>query len=242
MTHRMRRRKVRQLSSGRSQAVNPSSPPAPGAAKAGGEPGDDRKPTAVGRSRKSSAAVWVPIAAAAIPAVAAIIAAALTGMFSLASSHSTQPVSNDAQLTSPAKSTSTRAPIASATQLPGGPEVRGDGSAFVADVTYPDGTKVPTGQRFVKKWEIRNTGDDTWTGRYLAPDGDITGGCTYPSRVLVPTTYPGQTAIISVPVVAPGTPQVCYVTWKMVSAAGDLYFPNEEGIWFDVNVVARLGS
>jgi hypothetical protein len=123
--------------------------------------------------------------------------------------------------------------------LPANPLVQGDNSTFIADINYPDGTKVPAGQHFVKKWKIKNIGSVPWIGRYLAPDGKITGACTYPSRVPVPTTYPGKPAIISVPVVAPSAPQVCYVTWKMVNTAGDLYFPNEEGIWFNVTIVAH---
>jgi hypothetical protein len=92
-------------------------------------------------------------------------------------------------------------------------------------------------QHFVKKWAIRNTGNVAWIGRYLAADGPSTGACTYPSRVPVPATYPGETANISVTVTAPSTPQVCYATWKMVTAAGDLYFPDEIGIWFNVRIV-----
>jgi hypothetical protein len=111
----------------------------------------------------------------------------------------------------------------------------------MADVTYPDGTKVPEGQSFIKKWEVKNIGSVPWIGRYLEPDGKVTGACTYPSRVPVPATYPGKTAIISVPVVASSTPQVCFVTWKMVNEAGDLYFPNEEGMWFNVTIVAPPG-
>lgn len=115
--------------------------------------------------------------------------------------------------------------------------VSGDNSAFVTDVTYPDGTKVSEGQKFIKKWEIKNIGSDLWAARYLAPIGSSTGLCTYPPRVKIPVTRPGEDVIISVPVTASDSPGICFVTWKMVTATGTPYFPNEIGIWFNVKVV-----
>jgi hypothetical protein len=115
--------------------------------------------------------------------------------------------------------------------------VSGDNSAFVTDVTYPDGTKVSEGQKFIKKWEIKNIGSALWVARYLAPIGSSTGFCAYPPRVKIPVTRPGKDVTISVPVTASDSPGICFVTWKMVTATGTLYFPNEIGIWFNVKVV-----
>jgi hypothetical protein len=48
---------------------------------------------------------------------------------------------------------------------------------------------------------------------------------------------------ISVNVVAPQSPGLCYVTWRMVTSSGVLYFPNDtEGIWFKVLVVTKHPS
>lgn len=113
----------------------------------------------------------------------------------------------------------------------------GDNSEFIKDVTYPDESKVMTGQNFTKKWEIKDTGNVHWVGRYLAAAGQSTGACTYPPRVRVPNTNPGQSVVISVPVTAPATPQVCYVYWKMETSTGTPYFPNMIGIWFNIKVV-----
>jgi hypothetical protein len=44
--------------------------------------------------------------------------------------------------------------------------------------------------------------------------------------------------IISVPVTASDSPDVCFVTWKMETSTGTLYFPNEVGIWFSIKVNA----
>jgi hypothetical protein len=41
-----------------------------------------------------------------------------------------------------------------------------DDSVFERDVTYPDGTVVPAGERFDKTWRIRNTGSVHWRDRY----------------------------------------------------------------------------
>jgi hypothetical protein len=117
--------------------------------------------------------------------------------------------------------------------------VPGDNSAFIKDVTYPDGSDVMVGQHFIKKWEIKDTGTVRWVGRYLAAIGESTGSCTYPTRVPVPITNPGQSAVISVPVTAATTPELCFVTWKMVNNDGTEYFPKLVGIWFDVKVVAN---
>ena len=111
----------------------------------------------------------------------------------------------------------------------------------MADVTYPDGSTVTEGQHFVKKWKIQNIGTVLWTDRYLVANGSSTGSCTYPSRIPVPLTRPGQDAVISVPVTASNSPGVCFVTWKMETITGTLSFPNEVGIWFNVKVVASPG-
>ncbi|MFD2419182.1 NBR1-Ig-like domain-containing protein [Amycolatopsis pigmentata] len=55
------------------------------------------------------------------------------------------------------------------------PAVPGDDSAFVDDVTVPDGTPVRRGEVFVKTWEIRNGGSVRWTDRYLRRDDPSAG-------------------------------------------------------------------
>jgi len=43
-----------------------------------------------------------------------------------------------------------------------------DKALFIEDVTYPDGTTVWIGEKFIKTWIIENTGTTTWdTGYYL---------------------------------------------------------------------------
>jgi PKD repeat protein len=92
-------------------------------------------------------------------------------------------------------------------------------AAFVRDVTFPDGTVVQPGQAIDKAWEVRNTGDCTWSTSYrLAFDGgDQMGARDY---VNIPQeTRPGQSVIIHVPMTAPssGTPRGY---WKMADPSG----------------------
>jgi len=138
------------------------------------------------------------------------------------------------QSVSPAPSQS-GSPAPSQSVLPHS-RIAGDQATFIRDVTFPDNSTVRPGQQFTKKWELKNTGAVRWIDRYLIPGGLSTGNCSYPARIRIPATDPGHTVVISVPVTAASTPGLCYVTWKMASASGDLYFPGYLGIWFEVKV------
>jgi Ig-like domain from next to BRCA1 gene len=169
----------------------------------------------------------------AVIGAAATIMAAVIGFLATNNTNHVRPTGSTT--VSPAASV-TASPAVSSGNV-GVTLVPGDNSTFIKDVTYPDRSKVVIGQHFIKKWEIKNTGTVRWVGRYLAAIGESTGSCTYPSRIPVPTTNPGQSAIISVPVTAAGSPEVCFVTWKMVTRNDIQYFPGFIGIWFNVKVV-----
>lgn len=182
---------------------------------------------------QSKSTKWTTIWVAAIGA-AATITAAVIGVFATSNTNQVRPTGS-ATVSSPASiPASTSMPTRSADS----PLIVGDSSLFIKDVTYPDRSEVAAGQHFIKKWEIRNTGTARWADRYLAPIGESTGSCTVPSRVSVPTTNPGQSVVISVSVTAASTPQLCYVTWKMVTGNNVQYFPDLMGIWFEVRVIA----
>lgn len=174
--------------------------------------------------------LWITSSAGAavIAGTATIIAAAVTGGFTMVHT-SLGPGS------APGVSSSASPPPSQA-NLPHS-RIAGDKSTFIKDVTFPDNSIVRPGQRFTKKWELRNTGTIRWTNRYLIPDGISTGNCSYPARIHIPATSPGQPVVISVPVTAARAPGLCYVTWKMANASGALYFPGYLGIWFEVKVM-----
>ncbi|MGQ0574603.1 MAG: NBR1-Ig-like domain-containing protein [Pseudonocardia sp.] len=122
---------------------------------------------------------------------------------------------------------------------PDPPPLAGDVAAFAGDVTYPDGTAVEVGSRFVKTWELRNVGTVRWTGRLLQRlPGAAGAGCATPERVPVPDTAPGATVRVSVPVQAPPVAGACVVHWKMVDEQGRAWFPLARPVFFDVRVVA----
>jgi hypothetical protein len=69
-------------------------------------------------------------------------------------------------------------------------------------VTVPDNTEFAVGQRFTKTWRIKNTGTCEWGPGYRLTfiDGDRMDA---PEVVTIPETAPGESAEVSVPLVAP---------------------------------------
>lgn len=86
--------------------------------------------------------------------------------------------------------------------------------AFVADVSYPDGTTVTPGQQFNKTWRIKNTGNCAWTSAYQfvrVAGEQMSASDTY----AIPPTAPGVTADITVPMAAPATPGAHSSRWQL---------------------------
>ena len=128
----------------------------------------------------------------------------------------------------------------------------GDQSAFVADVTYPDGERVFTGERFRKTWCLQNVGSVPWEGRHLAcQDDDVmvfygrSGGFLDIAEKLrpnhsilpIPTTLPGETVELSVDFTAPATPCTVISYWKILNPDGEFAFPDSRGLWVKVQVI-----
>ena len=68
-----------------------------------------------------------------------------------------------------------------------------DDSAFVADVTIPDGTIVPMGTEFLKTWEIRNNGTCAWNGDYRLVMTYSTDGISAATQSIpMPPVLPGE--------------------------------------------------
>jgi transcriptional regulator with XRE-family HTH domain len=125
-----------------------------------------------------------------------------------------------------------------------------DQSAFVQDVTFPDGSLVFPGQRFVKVWEVQNMGEVPWSGRYLqCVDDDVVvynrngqelvlANPLVPAtaRIEVPHTEPGQTVHLAVEFTAPTTPGTVLSYWKSKFPDGTLCFPAALGLWVKVRV------
>ena len=133
---------------------------------------------------------------------------------------------------------------------------RGDRSAFVRDVSFPDGELVLPGQRFVKAWELQNVGQVAWQGRLLrCMDEDLvvyrrSGEILHLAQPLrpaalqvpVPDTQPGETVQLSVAFTAPNSPGTVLSYWKMVFADGALCYPAARGVWVKVLVTALAAA
>lgn len=105
-----------------------------------------------------------------------------------------------------------------ATSPPPGPTVDVSdctlGAVFAADVTIPDNTSIDTGKSFVKAWSVRNTGTCDWGPGYLLTfvDGDQMEG---PRAITVPETAAGETAEVSVEMVAPAEGGTYRGNWQV---------------------------
>lgn len=130
-----------------------------------------------------------------------------------------------------------------------------DHVSFVRDVTIPDDMAVGVNQRFVKTWEVQNTGGITWRGRQLVccddnfvlarrlPGGgleEVMDSHLIPATRAVPIQElkSGGIAAISVEFVAPSLPCTVMSLWKIVDAQGALCFPDFSGLWVKVRVVS----
>ncbi len=109
---------------------------------------------------------------------------------------------------------------------------------FVSDVTIPDGTVLAPGASFTKTWEIRNIGSCTWSTSYALVHvfGSQIGA---PDAVNLPSAVaPGQTADLSVNMVAPNSPGHYRSYWRLRDASGNQFGVGSGMITFfaDINV------
>ena len=102
---------------------------------------------------------------------------------------------------------------------PSGPTTCTLASAFIADVTIPDGTTIAPGGAFVKTWAIKNTGTCTWGGGYGAI---LVGGQSFgaASPQPIPAAAPGNVINISINMVAPFTPGAANSVWQLQASNG----------------------
>ena len=104
--------------------------------------------------------------------------------------------------------------------------------ADIKDVTLLEQPAVVRlNERFIKTWEVQNTGSVVWRDRYLTrqtTDSD-TSNCSAPTptRIPIPVTQPGQKVQISVTLTAPTTPGTCDIAWEMTDTNGKKFFPNK---------------
>lgn len=97
-------------------------------------------------------------------------------------------------------------------------------SQFVADVTIPDGMVFTPNAVFAKTWRVRNNGTCAWEnfGLVFVSGTQMAASSIFP----VPTTPPGATADLVVPMTAPASYGNYAGTWRLRSAAGQLFGTN----------------
>jgi len=97
-------------------------------------------------------------------------------------------------------------------------------AALVEDVTVPPGTKYKPGDNFKKTWRLINTGTCDWTADFKINyvGGNLFGSDTTKIRQRVAV---GNTADISLDMVAPAGSGTVVSNWQMLSDTGDLFGP-----------------
>jgi transcriptional regulator with XRE-family HTH domain len=114
----------------------------------------------------------------------------------------------------------------------------GDRATFIAEEP-PDGSMIPCGVRFTKRWTIRNSGTVRWRGRRLRRIGPTLGPWTLGSErhTPLPDTDPGETVTISVEIGTPHMETAAVAQWKVVDIDDLLYFPTTYSVGLGVYVL-----
>jgi hypothetical protein len=97
-----------------------------------------------------------------------------------------------------------------------------DNSAYVADVTIPDNTRLDPGKVFIKTWLMQNTGTCPWTPGYKITfvDGEPMNGADNLINMPVPV---GNQVKVSVSLVAPGEAGDFYGRWQLKNESGQKF-------------------
>jgi hypothetical protein len=109
--------------------------------------------------------------------------------------------------------------------------------------TYPDNSKFPPNQAFIKSWVFQNSGTCTWTPEYeiVFQEGDQLGG-TSPSPI-GQTVSPGNTIEINLPQTAPEVAGQYQGYWKLRSTEGLIFGLGDDGsvpFWVKIIVEGQV--
>ncbi len=92
-------------------------------------------------------------------------------------------------------------------------------ATFLGDATIPDDSLMAAGSMFVKTWRVRNDGTCTWgPSNHGLHAMAFTGGSQMGAPSVIPlhdTVRPGETADISITLVAPQTPGTYTSSWML---------------------------
>lgn len=115
-----------------------------------------------------------------------------------------------------------------------------DLAILLADVSYPDNTRLKSGEKFTKTWKLQNTGTCPWTGytaAYISGDR-----MEAPDSVPVPQTEVKATVEVSIDLVAPAKDGAFTGVFELRNAAGKVVpVGTERSFWVKI-VVGNGGS
>ncbi|MGC8856710.1 MAG: NBR1-Ig-like domain-containing protein [Anaerolineae bacterium] len=108
-----------------------------------------------------------------------------------------------------------------------------DNSAFVADITVPDGTVMKPGEDFYKIWRLKNTGICTWDEGYQLAFawGDPLDGVPFNIKQKDDFVLPGATTDIGINMTAHLAPGEYSGCWRM---------KNDHGVFFGAVVCVNI--
>jgi len=125
---------------------------------------------------------------------------------------------------SPLATATMSTPLATATQqsLVSSYSSECDSSAYVSDVTIPDGTELYPSQTFTKTWLLKNTGSCTWTTNYALTflSGNAMSGS---ATAIEASVAPEGEVEVSVSLTAPSTTGTYTGYWRMANASGSAF-------------------
>lgn len=98
----------------------------------------------------------------------------------------------------------------------------GDCSAFIQDVTIPDGTRILINTPFTKTWKIKNCGTYSWDNYKLSRSGIDRLG-TVPNVSIQNGITPGQKVDVSVAMQSPNAPGDIKSYWKVENSSGQQF-------------------
>ncbi len=108
-----------------------------------------------------------------------------------------------------------------------------DMMTFVGDITIPDNSIIPPGTVFTKTWAVKNSGYCTWDKNYsvVFTGGDQLGGAASSPLMTDGVVRPGETARVSVLLVAPDTAGERAYTgfWKLRNPSGAVFGWGDDG-------------
>lgn len=111
-------------------------------------------------------------------------------------------------------------------------------ASFVSDITIPDNSNVTAGSAFTKTWRVQNSGTCIWWSGYTLQHYSEEA-MSAPASVPLPVTNPGETADLSVDLIAPSVAGAYRGNFVIKNPAGLIMQVDEDSrLWLIINVTS----